>query len=147
MQSREARHDASATGQAKPQSEVIPVSVPAIIDHETFDKVQKTLQAKNLRHSPPRAISGPILLTGLAHCASCGGAMTLRSGTSKNGNVYRYYPVLRPCVSEPVPARAVRSHWTSSTGSSPSMFPTAFSNRIGWKPCCNPSPTPSQDRC
>lgn len=49
------------------------------------------LQAKNPQANPPRAVTGPILLTGLAHCASCGGAMPLRTGTSKNRNVYRYY--------------------------------------------------------
>jgi DNA invertase Pin-like site-specific DNA recombinase len=81
----------SKTRQAKPQNEIIPVSVPAIIDRKTFDKVQKTLQAKNPHGNPPRAVTGPILLTGLAHCATCGGAMTLRTGTSKSGNVYRYY--------------------------------------------------------
>lgn len=81
----------SKTGQIKPQSEVIPISVPAIIDRRTFDKVQKTLQAKNPQLNPPRAVTGPILLTGLAHCACCGGAMTLRTGTSKNRRVYRYY--------------------------------------------------------
>ena len=79
------------TRQAKPETEIVPVSVPAIIDQKTFDKVQKTLQAKNPQGNPPRAVTGPILLTGLAHCASCGGAMTLRTGTSKTGNVYRYY--------------------------------------------------------
>jgi hypothetical protein len=31
----------------KPQSEAIPVGVSALIDRDTFDKVQKTLQAKN----------------------------------------------------------------------------------------------------
>ncbi|MBX9590131.1 MAG: zinc ribbon domain-containing protein [Hyphomonadaceae bacterium] len=36
-------------------------------------------------------VSGPILLTGLAVCASCHGAMTLRTGTSKSGKVHRYY--------------------------------------------------------
>ena len=81
----------SKTGQAKPQSEIISIEVPAIIDRKTFDEVQKTLQAKNPQANPPRTVTGPILLTGLAHCASCGGAMTLRTGTSKNRNVYRYY--------------------------------------------------------
>ena len=28
--------------------------------------------------NPPRVVSGPILLTGLAYCATCSGAMTLR---------------------------------------------------------------------
>jgi hypothetical protein len=27
----------------------------------------------------------------LAVCASCGGGMTLRAGTSRSGGVYRYY--------------------------------------------------------
>ncbi|WP_082520561.1 zinc ribbon domain-containing protein [Rhizobium sp. Root482] len=36
-------------------------------------------------------MTGPILLTGLATCATCGGGMTLRTGTSKNGTVHRYY--------------------------------------------------------
>jgi site-specific DNA recombinase len=36
----------------------------------------------------PRVVSGPTLLTGICFCASCGGAMTLRTG--KSGR-YRYY--------------------------------------------------------
>ncbi|MFN3746993.1 MAG: zinc ribbon domain-containing protein, partial [Hyphomicrobiaceae bacterium] len=36
-------------------------------------------------------VTGPVLLTGLAVCASCHGAMTLRTGTSKTGQVHRYY--------------------------------------------------------
>ena len=39
----------------------------------------------------PRVTTGPILLTGLAVCAACGGGMMLRTGTSKGGRVYRYY--------------------------------------------------------
>ncbi len=81
----------SKTGQVKPQTEVIPIAVPAMVDRTIFDKVQKTLKAKSPQNSPPRAITGPILLTGLAYCASCGCAMTLRTGTSKTGRVYRYY--------------------------------------------------------
>src|SRR3546814_20788940 len=37
---------------------------------------------------PARVISGPTLLTGLIHCAKCGGAMTIRTG---KGGRYRYY--------------------------------------------------------
>ena len=37
------------------------------------------------------AVTGPILLTGLAVCASCQGSMMLRTGTSKTGKVHRYY--------------------------------------------------------
>ena len=46
------------------------------------------LKAKNPRAMPPRVVTGPILLTGIATCASCSGGMTLRTG--KSGR-YRYY--------------------------------------------------------
>jgi site-specific DNA recombinase len=36
-------------------------------------------------------VSGPILLTGLAVCATCDGGMTLRTGTSHTGAIHRYY--------------------------------------------------------
>ncbi len=35
-------------------------------------------------------------MTGLAVCATCQGAMTLRTGTSKTGIVHRYYCPVRP---------------------------------------------------
>lgn len=40
---------------------------------------------------PPMAVGGPTLLTGICFCACCGGAMTLRTGTSSVGREYRYY--------------------------------------------------------
>ena len=79
------------TGQEKPVAEVIAVEVPPIIERETFDQVRRSLKARNPRSMPPRITTGPILLTGLAYCASCSSAMTLRTGTSKTGRVYRYY--------------------------------------------------------
>ncbi|WP_074443773.1 zinc ribbon domain-containing protein [Saliniramus fredricksonii] len=41
--------------------------------------------------TPPRETTGPILLTGLAKCASCDGGMTLRTDTARNGTMHRYY--------------------------------------------------------
>ena len=79
------------TGWEKPATEVISVEVPPIIDRQTFDEARRTLKARNPRSTPPRVTTGPVLLTGLAHCASCGSAMTMRTGTSKTGKVYRYY--------------------------------------------------------
>jgi site-specific DNA recombinase len=38
--------------------------------------------------TPSAVISGPTMLTGLIHCAKCGGAMTIRTG---KGGRYRYY--------------------------------------------------------
>jgi site-specific DNA recombinase len=79
------------TGREKPAIEVIAVGVPPIIERQTFNEVQRTLKARNPRTTPPRVTTGPVLLTGLAHCACCGSAMTMRTGTSKTGKIYRYY--------------------------------------------------------
>jgi len=81
----------SKTQKDNPVSEHITVAVPPIIGREEFDTVQAMLKARNPKVTPPRVVTGPILLTGLAKCATCCGGMTLRTGTSKNGRVHRYY--------------------------------------------------------
>jgi site-specific DNA recombinase len=79
------------TRRLKPASEHVYCDAPAIIEPSVFEQVQAQLKARNPRVVPPRVVTGPILLTGLAACATCGGAMTLRTGTSRTGDVYRYY--------------------------------------------------------
>lgn len=81
----------SKTLRQKPESEQVKIEVPAIIDRKLFDRVQDNLRARNPKVTAPRIVTGPILLTGLATCASCSGAMTLRTGTSSSGKVHRYY--------------------------------------------------------
>ena len=81
----------SRLGRKKAESEHVFCDAPVIIAPEVFDKVQSALKARNPRVTAPRIITGPILLTGLAVCATCSGGMTLRTGTSKTGEVYRYY--------------------------------------------------------
>jgi site-specific DNA recombinase len=78
----------SQTKEVKPADEVITVAVPPIIDEATFATVQARMKARNPKVTPPRVVSGPTLLTGLIHCAKCGGAMTIRTG---KGGRYRYY--------------------------------------------------------
>ncbi|MCM8731820.1 recombinase family protein [Hephaestia sp. GCM10023244] len=72
----------------KPAHEIVTVAVPPLIDPETFQAVQALLKARNPKTMPSRVISGPTMLTGLIHCAKCGGAMTIRTG---KGGRYRYY--------------------------------------------------------
>ncbi len=74
----------------KPDAELIRIDVPAIVAREEFDAVQATMKINAPANTPPRIVTGPILLTGLT-CASCGGAMTLRTGTSKSGKAHRHY--------------------------------------------------------
>lgn len=54
------------------------------------------LTANNPQVTPPRVVNGPILLTGLATFAHCGGGMTQRTGTSRSGKVYSYYACASP---------------------------------------------------
>jgi site-specific DNA recombinase len=76
------------TKENKPETEQISVPVDPIIAPALFDMVQARLKARNPKVTPPRVVTGPILLTGIATCASCAGGMTLRTG--KSGR-YRYY--------------------------------------------------------
>lgn len=84
-------HVDSKTRRAKADAEQIFSDAPAIVTPEMFEGVQQLLKGRNPRVAAPRAVTGPILLTGLAHCSLCHGAMTLRTGTSKTGKVHRYY--------------------------------------------------------
>ncbi len=64
------------------------IPVPALISPAKFEEVQQLLERRNPIKGG-KAISSPLLLSGLAYC-SCGCAMTLRTGKG-NGGVYRYY--------------------------------------------------------
>jgi len=85
----------SRTGQSKDRAEWVPMQVPIIIEPDVFDRVQATLKARDPTVTPPRVVTGPTLLTGLARCATCGSAMTLRTG--KSGR-YRYYTCSRQAI-------------------------------------------------
>ncbi len=76
----------SKTKELKPVSEIVTVPVPPIIDRETFDAVQALLKARHPKVTPSAVISGPTLLTGLIHCAKCGGA---RQRIRREGGGYR----------------------------------------------------------
>jgi len=81
----------SKTRRRKADEEVVEIPVPAMVELGTFEQVRRQLHARSPKRQPPRVTTGPILLTGLAVCATCRGGMTLRTGTSKGGRVYRYY--------------------------------------------------------
>lgn len=64
----------------------------AIIDQETFDRVQALLTSRrtNFVERGSRNYGGDRLLTGLVYCAKCGSRLT-PSGGWKNGSYYDYY--------------------------------------------------------
>jgi site-specific DNA recombinase len=76
------------TGESKPSADWIISAMPAIIDEADFELIHANLEARNPKRTPPRVVSGPTLLTGIARCGSCDSGMTIRTG--KSGR-YRYY--------------------------------------------------------
>ena len=72
----------------KEKAEWVAFQTPVIIDPEAFHAVQHMLEARRPARMPPRIVTGPTLLTGLARCETCGGGMTIRTG---KGGRYRYY--------------------------------------------------------
>lgn len=79
------------TKQRKAKTEHAIMSVPPLIAGHDFNEVQRLLRSRNSKMMHPQAVGGPILLTGICFCMSCGGAMTLRTGKGSTGRSYRYY--------------------------------------------------------
>jgi site-specific DNA recombinase len=95
----------------RPQQEWTEITVPAIVDAETFDRVQARL-AGNKRFAT-RASSRPSLLQGMAACSACGYAYYRTSTRTTNKKIFYYrclgsdgwrYEGGRVCTSPPVRA-------------------------------------------
>ena len=69
---------------------VVEITVPTIVPLPLFEAVQAKLTRNNPKVTAPRVVNGPILLTGLAVCATCGSGMT-RTGTQRGNRSYSYY--------------------------------------------------------
>ena len=77
-------------GQYKFMDIVIDDGVPAIIDKETFQKVQERL--KSCANAPARGKAlVDYMLSGKLFCGHCGGLMTGTASTSHTGRKYFYY--------------------------------------------------------
>lgn len=80
-----------AVAEFRKELEPILLSVPPIISKAMFDDVQLMLERRNPEMGKAKQVSSSLLLSGIACCAECKAAMTLRTGTGKGGIVYRYY--------------------------------------------------------
>ena len=76
------------TRERKPETEVVEMAAPPIVEAAEFEAVQALLKSRSPALTAPRVVSGPTLLTGICFCSACGKAMTLRTG---KGGRYRYY--------------------------------------------------------
>ncbi len=61
----------------------------ALIDQETFDRVQRKLEQRRQKHNRTR--NSPYLFSGLLHCGHCGGVMAGRGYKAKGTYTQRYY--------------------------------------------------------
>lgn len=64
--------------------------MPAIIDHETWEKAQGMMRT-NQRNPSRRDLDVDFMLTGKLFCGHCGGPMSGISGTSRSGSTHYYY--------------------------------------------------------
>jgi transposase len=61
------------TREDKPETEQVAVPVDPVIEPALFDALQAGLKARKQKTTPPRFVTGPVLLTGTVTCTSCGG--------------------------------------------------------------------------
>lgn len=78
----------SKTGVIRSREEWIELKVPRIVDEAVFHAAQERLDQNHPLKTAPRETNSSVLLTGIAHCGSCGSRMKLQTG--KSGK-YRYY--------------------------------------------------------
>ena len=96
-------------GEYKYNDIVIPNAVPAIIDTDLFERVQRRL-AKN-KHAPARhKAEDDYLLTTKLFCGKCGAYMVGEAGTARNKSVHRYYKCVN-AKKHTCDKKTVRKEW------------------------------------
>lgn len=86
------------------------VNFPALIDTDTFDKVQRML-VQNRKAPARKWTKAEYLLTGKLFCGLCGHTMVGECGTGKSGAKYCYYNCLEKKKNRTCRKRAVRKEW------------------------------------
>ena len=135
----------------RPRQEWTGIPVPALVDEDTFDRVQQRL-ADNKRFAA-RNTKVPSLLQGLAACASCGYGYYRTTTTTTAGNKIYYYRCLgsddyryqggRVCGNKPVRAdyadQAVWDHVTALLAD-PALIRAEIGKRLDRARTSDPSP-------
>src|SRR5690349_13942242 len=87
---------------------------PALIDADTFQRVQALLRSHGPEVGPPSVHRFTALLKGLLRCVCCNCAMTPAHTTRKGGLRYRYYTCVQAqksgwqnCPSKSIPAQSI----------------------------------------
>ena len=96
-------------GEYKYQDVIIPGGVPAIVDMQTFERVQTRMQ-KNKQTPASAKASEKYLLTTKLFCGKCGKIMFGESG-QHGGKTYRYYKCSKAKKKEGCNKKAVKKDW------------------------------------
>ncbi len=97
-------------GEFKYQDVVIPGGVPALVDEDTFNRVQARM-AKNKQAPATAKAKESYLLTTKLFCGECGKIMFGESGTGTGGKVYRYYKCASAKKKAGCHKKAVKKEW------------------------------------
>ena len=97
-------------GELKFRDVVVPDAIPPIIPLELFDDVQEKI-AKNKKAPARRKAEDDYLLTTKLHCGYCGALMFGESGTSRTGEVHRYYKCATAKKKKGCKKKTVRKQW------------------------------------
>jgi site-specific DNA recombinase len=101
-------------GKVRYKDEIHDGEQPALIDTDTFQRVQALLQSHGPEVGPPSLHRFTALLKGLLRCVACDCAMTPAHTTRKGGVLYRYYTCVqaqksgwRSCPAKSIPAAPI----------------------------------------
>ena len=97
-------------GELKFRDVVVPDAIPPIVPLELFDDVQEKI-AKNKKAPARRKAEDDYLLTTKLHCGCCGALMFDESGTSRTGEVHRYYKCATAKKKKGCKKKTVRKQW------------------------------------
>ena len=89
---------------------VMPDSIPAIVDKDLFEEVQLKIK-KNSRAPARHKAEDDYLLTTKLFCGYCGALMFGESGTSRTGEVHRYYKCATAKKHKGCKKKTVRKQW------------------------------------
>ena len=89
---------------------VVPDAIPPIIPLELFEDVQEKI-AKNKKAPARRKAEDDYLLTTKLFCGHCGALMFGESGTSRTGEVHRYYKCATAKKHKGCKKKTVRKQW------------------------------------
>ena len=97
-------------GELKYRDILIPDAIPPIVSVELFDDVQEKM-LKNKKAPARRKAEDDYLLTTKLHCGYCGALMFGESGTSRTGEVHRYYKCATAKKHKGCKKKTVRKQW------------------------------------